>query len=208
MRQVDAGVCNHAYDVGGITGLGSCGNCWSAMVRSGRCTELLNEKVSKEECCASDHVATAWSSEDLDAGTLFFWRVLGGGVPCYACKESCSGVECGEGKKCVVRRGRPKCVCSPDCRKSRHKGPVCGTDGRSYRSICRLRKRACRRKSSTLAVAYYGHCQKDQGAVIRKREHLAVDGAEGNCYYVTRQGNLCQMEHVEADSTRRLCYTV
>jgi hypothetical protein len=56
------------------------------MVRSGRCTELLNEKVSKEECCASDHVATAWSSEDLDAGTLFFWRVLGGGVPCYACK--------------------------------------------------------------------------------------------------------------------------
>jgi hypothetical protein len=62
------------------------GNCWSAMVRSGRCTELLNEKVSKEECCASDHVATAWSSEDLDAGTLFFWRVLGGGVPCYACK--------------------------------------------------------------------------------------------------------------------------
>jgi len=73
--------------------------------------------------------------------------------------ESCTGVECGEGKQCVIRRGRPKCVCSPDCRKSRHKGPVCGTDGRSYRSVCRLRKRACRRKSSTLAVAYYGHCQ-------------------------------------------------
>jgi hypothetical protein len=58
------------------------------MVRNGRCTELLSEKVSKEECCASDSVATAWSSEDLDAGTLFFWRVLGGGVPCYACKGS------------------------------------------------------------------------------------------------------------------------
>jgi hypothetical protein len=73
--------------------------------------------------------------------------------------ESCAGVDCGDGKKCVVRRGRPKCVCSPDCRKSRHKGPVCGTDGRSYRNVCRLRKRACRRKSATLAVAYYGHCQ-------------------------------------------------
>ncbi|XP_069691213.1 follistatin [Periplaneta americana] len=134
------------------------GNCWSAMVRNGRCTELLNEKVSKEECCASESVSTAWSSEDMDAGTLFFWRVLGGGVPCYACKESCAGVDCGEGKKCEVRRGRPKCVCSPDCRKSRHKGPVCGTDGRSYRSVCRLRKRACRRDMK-LAVAYYGHCQ-------------------------------------------------
>nr|CAD7396702.1 unnamed protein product [Timema poppensis] len=120
------------------------GNCWSAMVRNGRCTELLSQKVSKEECCASNSVATAWSVEDMDAGTLFFWRVLGGGVPCYACKESCAGVHCGEGKKCVVRKGRPKCVCSPDCRgKNRHKGPVCGTDGRSYRTICRLRKRAC-----------------------------------------------------------------
>jgi len=59
------------------------------MVRNGRCTELLNQKVSKEECCASDNVATAWSPEDLDAGSLFFWRVLGGGVSCYACKGAC-----------------------------------------------------------------------------------------------------------------------
>ncbi|XP_066996904.1 follistatin isoform X1 [Anabrus simplex] len=95
----------------------------------------------------------------MDPGTLFFWRVLGGGVPCYACKESCTGVQCGEGRKCVVRRGQPKCVCSPDCRKNRHKGPVCGSDGRTYRTVCRLRKRACRRKSSTLSVAYDGHCQ-------------------------------------------------
>ncbi|GLV43487.1 Follistatin [Carabus blaptoides fortunei] len=137
------------------------GNCWSTMDRNGRCTELLSEKMTKEECCATNSVATAWSSEDLDAGALFFWRVLGGGVPCYTCKESCSGVQCGSGKKCVVRDGRPKCVCSPDCRaKSRHpQGPVCGTDGRSYRTVCRLRKRACRRKSSTLAIAYYGQCQ-------------------------------------------------
>ena len=62
------------------------GMCWSAMVLNGRCMELLSDKVSKEECCTSESAATAWSSEDLDTGTLFFWRSLGGGVPCYACK--------------------------------------------------------------------------------------------------------------------------
>nr|CAD7445685.1 unnamed protein product [Timema bartmani] len=189
------------------------GNCWSAMVRNGRCTELLSQKVSKEECCASNSVATAWSVEDMDAGTLFFWRVLGGGnsvatawsvedmdagtlffwrvlgggVPCYACKggravaESCAGVHCGEGKKCVVRKGRPKCVCSPDCRgKNRHKGPVCGTDGRSYRTICRLRKRACRKKTSTLAIAYYGHCQECTEN-LEEKYHCVGFVATGSC---------------------------
>ncbi|XP_075215858.1 follistatin isoform X2 [Lycorma delicatula] len=144
------------------------GNCWSAMVRNGRCTELLAEKVSREECCASGSVATAWSTDDLDAGALFFWRVLGGGVPCSACKESCTGVQCGEGKKCTVRKGQPKCVCSPDCRgrARRVKGPVCGTDGRSYSTICRLRKRACRKKNSSLSVAYYGLCQSSCDRIL------------------------------------------
>ncbi|KAG8310453.1 hypothetical protein J6590_063827 [Homalodisca vitripennis] len=56
------------------------------MVRDGRCTELLDERMTKEECCATNGVETAWSSDDLDAGTLFFWRVLGGGVPCHPCR--------------------------------------------------------------------------------------------------------------------------
>lgn len=62
------------------------GNCWSAILRNGRCTELLSEKMTREDCCATNSVATAWSAEDLDPGALFFWRVLGGGVPCHACK--------------------------------------------------------------------------------------------------------------------------
>jgi hypothetical protein len=85
--------------------------------------------------------------------------------------ESCAGVDCGEGKKCMIRRGRPKCVCSPDCRKNRHKGPVCGTDGRSYTSVCRLRKRSCRKKNAALTVAYYGHCQSK--SVLVSCHHLA-----------------------------------
>lgn len=150
------------------------------MIRNGRCTELLHEMSSKEQCCSSHGVTTAWSSEELDSGTLFFWKVLGGGVPCIPCKgsthsiceitkillllhisDSCTGVECEEDKMCVIRKGRPKCVCSSRCRfnKTVSKGPVCGTDGRSYKNICRLRKRACRRRSSTLTVDYNGTCQ-------------------------------------------------
>lgn len=66
------------------------GICWATMVRHGRCTELLEEKTSKEDCCASSGVATAWSPDDLEAGTLFFWRALGGGVPCNPCKGEIS----------------------------------------------------------------------------------------------------------------------
>ena len=70
------------------------GNCWSGLSRGGRCTDLLQEKVSREECCAlgaagasgAAGATTAWSEKDMDAGTLFFWRVLGGGVPCQACR--------------------------------------------------------------------------------------------------------------------------
>jgi hypothetical protein len=99
---------------------------------------------------------------NVSANLMHGGSVIGrSALPCgmLSVAESCSGGDGGEGKKCVIRRGRPKCVCSPDCRKSRHKGPVCGTDGRSYTSVCRLRKRSCRKKNAALSVAYYGHCQ-------------------------------------------------
>ena len=76
--------------------------------------------------------------------------------------DSCAEVKCGEGKQCVMRKGRPKCVCAPDCRGAKSGkggGPVCGTDGRSYRSACRLMKRACRRGNTSLQVDYRGLCQ-------------------------------------------------
>ncbi|CAH0551480.1 unnamed protein product [Brassicogethes aeneus] len=151
------------------------GTCWSAMIRTsnGRCKELLREKSTKEECCqaasSSRSLTTAWSADELDSGTLFFWRVLGGGVPCSPCRDSCKDVECGLDKSCVIRKGAPKCVCSSKCKELSNKAvrsaggasksAVCGTDGRSYRNICRLRKRACRRRTTTLTVAYNGVCQ-------------------------------------------------
>ncbi|XP_017772795.1 PREDICTED: follistatin-like [Nicrophorus vespilloides] len=134
------------------------------MAKNGRCLEALNNST-REECCANFGVATAWSKEVLGAGALFFWRVLGGGVPCSPCKDTCDDVDCGKDKVCVVKGGRPRCVCSPKCGRSdpngkRYtKGPVCGTDGRSYKNSCRLRKRSCRLRNTNLAIAYHGTCQ-------------------------------------------------
>lgn len=67
--------------------LGTGGICWASIERSGRCKELTAGQVTKEECCsASQPLAAAWSPDDLDSGALFFWRVLGGGVPCNGCR--------------------------------------------------------------------------------------------------------------------------
>ncbi|XP_071054404.1 follistatin isoform X2 [Onthophagus taurus] len=141
------------------------GTCWSSMVRNDRCTEVLYENATKEECCsgAQSDTGIAWSSKHLDSGSLFFWRVLGGGVECKPCKDNCEGVLCGTDKTCVMRKGRPRCVCAPKCKdnskKKQGKGTVCGTDGRTYKNVCRLRKRACRKRATDLTVAYYGICQ-------------------------------------------------
>ncbi|CAG0900440.1 unnamed protein product, partial [Darwinula stevensoni] len=74
---------------------------------------------------------------------------------------SCSGVKCGEGGRCAVRHGRVRCVCAPPCtRRERKHGPVCGSDSRTYKHVCRLRKRQCRGKDPTLQLEYQGPCQQ------------------------------------------------
>lgn len=83
--------------------------------------------------------------------------------------ESCDGVKCGPEKACLIRDGRPKCICAPKCKEKRQKGKgiVCGTDGRSYKNTCRLRKKACRKRNLNLAVAYYGTCQSKPYLLIK-----------------------------------------
>ncbi|GBP62874.1 Follistatin [Eumeta japonica] len=78
--------------------------------------------------------------------------------------EPCAGVTCGPGRRCAVRDGRARCVCPASCRRA---GPVCGSDGRTYRSLCRLRRRACRHPSKHLALDYPGRCQVGSCAAVR-----------------------------------------
>ncbi|KAF6217358.1 hypothetical protein GE061_001712 [Apolygus lucorum] len=117
--------------------------------------------VDKATCCSITHMSTAWSPQDLDPGALFFWRVLGGGIPCTQCRETCADLKCGPGKRCLMKNRRPTCVCWPMCKtKDKRKGRVCGSDGRTYASICRLKKKACRTKNHSLELAYFGSCGK------------------------------------------------
>lgn len=64
------------------------GMCWGSMTKNGLCKDLLAERVSREKCCSmgGGAVSTSWSPADMDSGALFFWRVLGDGVPCTRCK--------------------------------------------------------------------------------------------------------------------------
>ncbi|XP_048483506.1 follistatin isoform X2 [Plutella xylostella] len=130
------------------------GICWSGMERGGRCSSVAALRVGRAECCARG--PAAWSPRDLDSGEIFFFKALSGGYPCTACAESCAGVSCGAGRRCAVRGGRARCVCAASCRRA---GAVCGTDGKTYRSLCRLRRRACRRPAKHLAMDYPGQCK-------------------------------------------------
>ncbi|XP_034946603.1 follistatin-A isoform X2 [Chelonus insularis] len=182
------------------------GICWSS-ISNGKCKELLSQGVTQQECCASSTAAaTAYSDEDLDSGSLFFWRVLGGGVQCKPCRESCAEVECEEGKKCVLRRGRPRCVCSPECKSPRgsSNGPVCGTDGRSYRSLCRLKKHACKKASHELAVAYTGYCQSSCTRVHceQGRSCLLDQNLSPHCVKCARK---CPQAPQQVASARPVC---
>ncbi|KAF2359598.1 Kazal domain [Trinorchestia longiramus] len=78
-------------------------------------------------------------------------------LPPFFVLGSCSVTVCGDDRRCVVRGGEERCVCSPKCY-LKNKSPVCGSDGRTYRSECHLLKRACRKKRRLL-VKHYGSCQ-------------------------------------------------
>ncbi|CAM9808644.1 follistatin-A-like [Lampetra fluviatilis] len=157
------------------------GNCWLQQGANGRCQGLLMSAVSREECCRGGRAGTAWTRQDVSSGLLFRWLVFSKGAPdCQPCKETCDSVECGPGKQCKLsRRSRPRCVCAPQCPRgatgsagggsstspaapppAAPRGPVCGSDGQTYRHECALLRARCRLGQTTLHVQYQGKCRK------------------------------------------------
>merc|ERR1712212_70519 len=62
--------------------------------------------------------------------------------------------ECNEWEIC---KSNGQCGC-PKCFRVGFPIPVCGTDGKSYRSKCELKEAACKTQNADLAVASQGKC--------------------------------------------------
>jgi hypothetical protein len=98
----------------------------------GKCSSLVANDVTKEECCNSMGIAY----NDAISNEAIFWLSAGlKGENCKPCKgkiklfancgnekimneitESCDNIKCGDGKRCIMKRGQPKCVCAPNCK--------------------------------------------------------------------------------------------
>lgn len=80
----------------------------------------------------------------------------------YLEDSECSSIICSHGSECRIDdNGRAQCFCPDDCneyaRTMSLQGYVCGSDNRTYESLCELNKRACQTQQN-LTLAYFGEC--------------------------------------------------
>jgi coxsackievirus/adenovirus receptor len=76
-----------------------------------------------------------------------------------------SGEECG-----IDKFGIAHCECPPQCEPIMR--PVCGQDGRTYESLCELRRAACLHKK-LIDVKYIGSCGKPNSVAVWGAVHAA-----------------------------------
>ncbi|XP_042883082.1 follistatin-like [Penaeus japonicus] len=80
----------------------------------------------------------------------------------YGPCQTCSGVRCSVGKRCVLdEQLTPRCVrCPLTCLDLEKPRPICGGDGNTYLSPCHLKMASCRARKE-IPRAYKGPCQDD-----------------------------------------------
>nr|BAC39827.1 unnamed protein product [Mus musculus] len=152
------------------------GVCWLQQGREATCSLVLKTRVSREECCASGNINTAWSNFTHPGNKISLLGFLGL-VHCLPCKDSCDGVECGPGKACRMLGGRPHCECVPNYEGLPAGFQVCGSDGATYRDECELRTARCRGHPD-LRVMYGGRCQKSCAQVVCPRPPVVPCGSD------------------------------
>uniref|UniRef100_A0A8C8H1I3 Follistatin-related protein 3 n=1 Tax=Oncorhynchus tshawytscha TaxID=74940 RepID=A0A8C8H1I3_ONCTS len=165
------------------------GMCWLQQSQEQRCDMVLMRGVSREECCSGGRLDTAWSNTSLPINEVSLLGFLGI-VSCKPCKETCDGVNCGPGKVCTLKAGRPQCACSPDCTNISKKHAVCGSDGNSYRDECVLLMARCKGHPD-LEVMYQGECKKSCSNVVCPGTHTCVTDQTNSAHCVMCRTTPC-----------------
>ncbi|XP_038595981.1 follistatin-related protein 3 isoform X1 [Tachyglossus aculeatus] len=180
-----------------VTGLGSkqSGVCWLQQGKEEKCNVILQTGVSWEECCRTGHVDTAWSN-NTEAGNKISLLGLLGLVTCHPCRESCEGVECGPGKVCKMKLGRPQCLCAPNCSSLARRLQVCGSDSSTYRDQCELLIAKCQGRPD-LEVMYPGRCRKSCSHVLCPGTQTCVVDQTGSAHCVFCRAAPCPLPSSE-----------
>ncbi|XP_017763694.1 PREDICTED: agrin-like [Eufriesea mexicana] len=75
---------------------------------------------------------------------------------CNSGINPCDEAKCGPYEQCVInRQGIASCECGPECEEVMR--PVCARGGKTYMSLCELKRQACLTKTN-IEVAYTGTC--------------------------------------------------
>ncbi|XP_022108648.1 follistatin-like [Acanthaster planci] len=173
-------------------------SCWAQRDEdSETCGLLIAENMTVEECCENNGDSISWSNlDDISAEDLFKYETLYGGVPdCHLCERTCEQTTCPTGRKCVVKSGKPRCVCKPNCthNSTSHRGPVCASNNKQYRSMCAFLKMKCRQQDGydDLHVSYLGECQDSCDDVECLNDKCCVEDQHGRPHCVSYSAITC-----------------